>query len=329
VVLNWNNLPDTLECVASLRLSDYASLEIVVVDNASREDPTPAIEARYPKVSVLRTSRNLGYGGGNNIGVTYAIRSGADYVLLMNNDAILAPDCLSRLVAVLEGHARIAMVTPRIFFYDRPSEVYWDGGTLDWITGDMPHDSRSLPVDGDTLRSEWLNGCTLLVRVAAVRDIGLMDERYFLYYEDVDWSIRANRRGWMLAALPRAEAWHKVSRSTGGMANPAVRFYYLRNRYFCVTAYGPARGRLRWRLRYAKRLALEYAGVAHLRESRVAVAAVCISLLLSRRGPYQATGTMRALALLLDRLLLLGLKAVLVAKRLLRRVGLLDLEAPP
>jgi GT2 family glycosyltransferase len=328
VVLNWNNLPDTFECVASVRDSDYASLDIVVVDNASREDPTAAIRARHPEVGVLRTSANLGYGGGNNVGVTYAISNGADYVLLMNNDAILARDCLRRLVAALEAHPRIGMVTPRIFLYDRPSEVYWDGGTLDWITGDMPHDSRTLPVDDDMLRSEWLNGCTLLIRVAAIRDIGFMDERYFLYYEDVDWSLRAKSREWILAVLPHAEAWHKVSRSAGGMANPAVRFYYLRNRYFCVTTYGPLRGRLRWRLRYAKRLALEYVGVAHLPESRVAVTAVCVSLLLSRRGPYETTGIMRVLTLLLDRVLLVGLRAVLGAKRLLRRAGLLDREAP-
>lgn len=328
VVLNWNNLPDTLESVASVRDSDYSSLDIVVVDNASREDPTGSIKARHPEVDVLRTSANLGYGGGNNVGVTYAIRKRADYVLLMNNDAILARDCLRRLVVALEARPRIAMVTPRIFFYDRPREVYWDGGTLDWITGDMPHDSSNLPVDGDMLRSEWLNGCTLLVRVAAIRDIGLMDEGYFLYYEDVDWSLRAKSREWILAVLPQAEGWHKVSRSSGGLANPAVRFYYLRNRYFCVTAYGPLRGSRRWRIRYIKRLAAEYAGVAHLPESRVAVAAVYISLLLSRRGPYETTGVMRALALVLDRVLLVGLKVVVIAKRLLRRVGFLDRVTP-
>ena len=85
MVLNWNNLPDTLECIASLRHSDYANLEIVVVDNSSQEDPTTAIEGRYPEVGVLRTTANLGYGGGNNVGMTYAMSDGADYVLLMNN----------------------------------------------------------------------------------------------------------------------------------------------------------------------------------------------------------------------------------------------------
>ena len=192
----------------------------------------------------------------------------------------------------------------------------------------MPHDSSNLPVDGDMLRSEWLNGCMLLVRVAAIRDIGLMDEGYFLYYEDVDWSLRAKSREWILAVLPQAEGWHKVSRSSGGLANPAVRFYYLRNRYFCVTAYGPLRGSRRWRLRYIKPAG---GGVRRCRLSarQSSGRRGCVHQSLAKSsGAYETTGVMRAVALLLDRVLLVGLKVVVIAKRLLRRVGLLDRVTP-
>jgi len=149
------------------------------------------------------------------VGLRRAIDAGALYVLLLNNDAVVAPDCVRSLVAAVEADCRIGMATPRVFYYDRPTEIYWDGGGGDWETGDVPHDSRDLPVEAGIVRSEWLNGCSLLVRAATIRDIGLLDERYFLYFEDADWSVRAARRGRTNAVVLQARAWHKVHRSIG------------------------------------------------------------------------------------------------------------------
>ncbi len=134
------------------------------------------LQERYPDLRVLRNPGNFGYGGGNNVGLRRAIDAGAAYVLLLNNDAVVAPDCVRSLVAAVEADCRIGMATPRVFYYDRPTEIYWDGGVVDWESGDVPHDSRDLPVEAGIVRSEWLNGCSLLVRAATIRDIGLLDE---------------------------------------------------------------------------------------------------------------------------------------------------------
>ena len=320
VVLNWNNLPDTLECVDSLQQSDYSNLAVCVVDNDSREDPSAVLYERHPGVRVLRNARNLGYGAGNNSGLRRAIDDGAVYVLLLNNDVVVAPDTVRRLVMAAEAGDRIAMATPRVFYYDRPTEVYWDGGTIDWETGETPHDSRGLPVEGELKRSEWLDGCSLLVRVSAIQDVGLLDERYFLYFEDAEWSVRALRRGWMNVVVLQARAWHKVSRSTGGLANPAVRFYFARNRYLFMSTHCPARKRLLWKLRYAGRTFQEYRLIRHEPEGREAIVAACVSLVERRWGPYEPTGGCPRLVRLLDTLLLFLVKGASAAKHFLLRM---------
>ena len=164
IVLNWNNLPDTLDCVESLRCSDYSNLSVWVVDNDSAEDPTFDLQAKYPEVRVFRNSKNLGYAGGNNRGVRAAMDCGAAYVLLLNNDVVVAPDCIRRLVTAAQANRHIGMATPKVFHYHRPHDVYWDGGVVDWQSGDARHASSALPVEGGIVRSEWLNGCSLLVR---------------------------------------------------------------------------------------------------------------------------------------------------------------------
>ena len=321
LVLNWNNLPDTLECVDSVRRSDYSNLALRVVDNGSREDPSAVLHESYPDVGVLRNPRNLGYGGGNNSGMKRAIDEGAAYILLLNNDVVVAPDCVRQLVAAAEADSRIGMATPKVFYYDRPTEIYWDGGIVDWKSGELPHDSRRLPVEGGIVRSEWLTGCSLLVRVATIREVGLLDERYFLYFEDADWSVRAASRGWTNAVVLQARAWHKVSRSAGGGANPAVRFYHFRNRYMFVAAHGPSRGRLRWKLRYAFKMCSAYTSVRHERERRQVVLAAVVNLLRARSGPYETTGSNRRIVVGLDTLLVLGVKIAKPIKRLLQWMG--------
>lgn len=318
VVLNWNNLPDTLECVDSLQQSDYSNLTVWVVDNDSREDPSTVLHERHPGVRVLRNARNLGYGAGNNSGLKRATAEGAVYVFLLNNDVVVGPDTVRRLVTAAEADGRIAMASPQVFYYDRPTEVYWDGGTIDWETGETPHDSLSLPVEEGIKRSEWLDGCSLFVRVAAIQDVGFLDERYFLYFEDVDWSVRALRRGWTNAVVLPARAWHKVSRSTGGLASPAVRFYYARNRYLFMRTHAPKR--FLWKLRYAGRIFREYRLNRHDSESREAIVAACVSVVQGRWGPYDPTGGCTGLVRLLDTLLLSAVNGMSAVKPFLLRI---------
>jgi hypothetical protein len=319
IVLNWNNLPDTLECVESLRRSDYGNVRVWVVDNDSRQNPASVLGQDHPGVRVIRNSHNLGYGAGNNVGLRQAIREGAQYVVLVNNDVVMGHDTIRRLVAAMQANGKIAMATPRVFYYDRPEEVYWDGGTVDWETGHTPHDSRNLPADSHIVKSEWLDGCVLMVRVSAIPAIGMLDERYFLYFEDTEWSIRASRAGWINAVVFEAHAWHKVSRSTGGIANPAVRFYYLRNRYLFMSAHRRSGAPVFWKTRYLSEIAWQYVSMRHEREPRQAVLAAFLSVIRGRWGPYQTAGRERHVVLAVDRLVIGTAKGLRPLMRLMRR----------
>src|SRR5262245_37634216 len=185
-ILNWNNIADTLECIESVLQSDYCSLTTWLVDNGSDEDPTELVERKYPSVRVLRLSQNKGYGGGNNIALERALATDAAFILLLNNDVVIAPDMVRRLVDALEANPDVGMATPRVFHHDRPDTVYWDGGTVDSSRGDVFHQSAGLPTRDGLILSEWLDGSSLFVRASAVRQIGLFDNRYFLYYEDTE-----------------------------------------------------------------------------------------------------------------------------------------------
>lgn len=271
VILNWNNLADTLECVEAVRGSVYSNLTVWVVDNASREDPSPVLRERYPDVHVIRNAENLGYAGGNNVALRLALAEGAAYVLLLNNDVVIAPDMPERLVRAADEDGRIGMLSPRVFYYDDPGKVYWDGGVIDWRSGDTPHESGSLARSESLILSEWLDGCALLARADTIQDIGLLDERYFLYYEDTEWTVRAARRGWRNAVVPEAHAWHKVSRTAGVLGQPARLFYFNRNRYLFLRARGPYHRGWRGAVRCAMRAYRDYRWARGKPEARRAV----------------------------------------------------------
>src|SRR5262249_36706412 len=216
----------------------------------------------------------------------YALKDGAAFILLLNNDVVVAPDMVRRLVDALEANPDVGMATPCVFFYDRRGEVYWDGGTIDWSRGDVFHESRGLPTRGGLILSEWLDGSSLFVRASVVRQIGLFDDRYFLYYEDTEWSTRARLAGWALAVVPEASCWHKVSRSTGGEKNPRVSDYYARNRYLYCSSNELPLGRRLGLIRYAWRAFRDYQRCRHDPEHRRAVLEACVDVVCARWGPY-------------------------------------------
>ena len=297
-ILNWNNIEDTLECLESVLQSDYSALTVWLVDNGSDQDPTELVERQYPSVRVLRLGENNGYGGGNNVALQRALAENATFVLLLNNDVVVAPDMVRRLVDALEANSDIGMATPRVFFYDRRHEVYWDGGTIDSSGGDVVHDSRGLPTRDGLILSEWLDGTSLFVRGSVARQVGLFDHRYFLYYEDAEWSTRARRAGWVIAVVPKASCWHKVSRSTGGITNPRVSYYFTRNRYLYLASTKLPFGRRLLLIRYSRRAFRDYQRWRGDSEHRRAVLEACFDLVRGRWGCYVPPRKQRLLATL-------------------------------
>jgi GT2 family glycosyltransferase len=219
-------------------------------------------------------------------------------------------------VAAAEADRRIAMNTPQVLHYDHPTDVYWEGGVIYWATGELRHDARGLVVADGLVESEWLDGTVMLVRLAAVRQIGLLDERYFLYFEDADWSVRAARQGWSTVVVRDAHAWHKVSRSTGGYANPAVRFYYLRNRYLFMKTHHPSRWGFGWRMHHLSRMGRHYLWARNRPPERRLVLAALVDLFADRWGPYDGSMTDRTSVIVLDALLLPLRKSVDLTERL-------------
>ena len=211
-ILNWNQKDLTCECLESLAQLDYPNYEIVVVDNGSRDGEAMAIQARFPSAIVLRNETNLGFAEGNNVAIRYALEQGADYVLLLNNDTVVDAQMLKRLVEGAESDDRIAIVGPRICYFDEPQTIWSTGGIL------QPH---RMPVmlglneidegQHDALREvDWVTGCALLIKSSVVRRIGLIDDRYFIYFEENDWCSRAKRAGFKILYVPEARMWHKI-----------------------------------------------------------------------------------------------------------------------
>jgi GT2 family glycosyltransferase len=211
VVLNWNGWRDTLDCLAALKESSYPHLNVMVVDNGSTDDSVARITAARPELTMLKTGINLGFAGGNNAGLRCALENGADYVWLLNNDTRPAPDALSAMVdkAMTAGH--IGAVGSVCYYADRPETVQiWAGGRVNLWIGYSPNTDRP----HEDAWFHWLNGTSLLLSRAALEDVGLLDQRFFLYWEDVEIGLRLRKRGWRLAAAPESKVLHKVSAST-------------------------------------------------------------------------------------------------------------------
>jgi GT2 family glycosyltransferase len=239
VIVVWNGIEDTLECLKSLGNDRYPNKEILVVDNGSSDGSAERIrEEGYP-VSVISSSLNLGFTGGNNLGLAEAQRRGAKYSFLLNNDTILEPDALSLLVDAAESSADAALLSPAVHYYDAPEEVWFCGASLCLARGEALHESRAADRDRAFFEkdgvgpphiypSAWVSGCAMLVRMAAVKQVGGFDDRFFLTWEDVDWCVRMKSSFWGVGVVPAARIYHKCGRS-GARLNGIHRYYAVRN----------------------------------------------------------------------------------------------------
>ncbi len=212
VVLNWNGRDMTAECLRSLLAMDAKDLEILVIDNGSRDGSVEYLRSTFPQGQVVANGRNLGFAAACNIGMERGLEEGAEFVLLVNNDTLVAPGMLKELLLAAESEPRAAIVSPKIFYFDHPARLWWGGGRYSLWRGLPSHIGRRSDDRGqhDKPRSvDWATGCVMLLRCAALRDFGFFDERIFGNGEDLDLSLRARKRGWRILYAPRAEVWHK------------------------------------------------------------------------------------------------------------------------
>lgn len=226
VILNWRHPQETLTCLRSLAASDYPAWEALVVDNASGDESVPCIRAGFPQALILETERNLGFAGGCNVGLRYALAAGFPYIFLLNNDVEVEPTALNTLVAAAEAHPRAGILSPLILYADG-SRVWFAGAyRRRFLPGiSMPAYRRRKRISPHPRPTDYATGCAMLLRREMLQGVGLLDESYFMYWEDWDLSERARRAGWQVLLIPTAVVRHHVSASTGEDA-PA-KWYYL------------------------------------------------------------------------------------------------------
>lgn len=257
ITLNWKQAGVTLECVAALlAMQTRAALDILVIDNGSdnptaepissvhgqmapeSEPPptTPASDVAYlrqelpPTVELLALPLNLGFGQGNNVGLRQAIARGYEYALLINNDAFVAKDMLDQLLAGADQS--VALVSPKIYYESQPDILWFAGGRQHPQTLDLIETGRGLPDGPEWSASrdvDYLLGTCLLVNLSAAATVGLFDERFFMYFEDLDWSIRLRQAGYRLRLSAGAHLYHRVAASSGGLDSPPRRYHLARS----------------------------------------------------------------------------------------------------
>jgi GT2 family glycosyltransferase len=241
VVLNWNGLKDTMDCLGSLNQLDYENYEVVVVDNGSVDESVPVIRERFPGVTVIENGENLGYTGGNNVGLCHSMAQGADYTLLLNNDTLVHPAFLRLLVDAVKAEPTVGIAGPTIYYHERPDVIWSAGGAIDWRRGNTrmvglgERDEGQLGQMPRTV--DFVTGCALLVKRTVMERVGLLDERFFAYYEEAEWCVRARRAGFKVIHVPRAKVWHKIPLDARD-SSPLVHYYMTRNRLLFLKATG-------------------------------------------------------------------------------------------
>jgi GT2 family glycosyltransferase len=219
ILVTWNGKEVTLDCLASLRNIDYRNTIVVLVDNASSDGTAEAVRERFPQTVILENDTNLRFAGGNNVGIRYALDAGAQHILLLNNDTIVDRDFLSRMVERVTANPSTGVVVPKIYYHDAPTRIWFAGGEISFWTGTMRHRGIREIDRGQYERActtDYATGCCMLVPAEVVRKVGMLDDSYFIYTEDADWSLRIRRSGYMIRYEPGAKVWHRLSVSAGG-----------------------------------------------------------------------------------------------------------------
>ena len=230
ITINYNQTQVTCELLQSLKALTYPNYEVIVVDNASTENPEQIIKQQFPNVQVIVSTTNLGFSGGNNLGMTHAK---GDYFFLVNNDTELTPNCIEQLLAMYQKIPNLGIVCPKIRYFEAAQPIQYVGYTkLNPITARNHTIGQYEPDNGQyqqATQTPYAHGAAMMVSRQAVEKVGMMPEDFFLYYEELDWSEQMKRAGYKIYVEPQATIFHKESVSTG-KDSPLKTYYLTRNR---------------------------------------------------------------------------------------------------
>jgi GT2 family glycosyltransferase len=241
--LNWNSYEITRDCILSLQNQVYTAFEIIIVDNGSVDGSIDQLRQEFPQVKIIRNEANRGFTGGNNIGIRDALRRHNDYLLLLNNDTVVAPNFISELITIADGDCLIGIASPKILFFDQPDHLNYAGGYYrPWKVFPKLFGYRELDNGTyDSVREVSFNsGCALLIRSDVIRKTGLLDEIFFHGFEDVDLTYRVLQAGYKAYYVPKAIVWHKESYTARTKTRRGFKEFYLgRNCILCARKHLP------------------------------------------------------------------------------------------
>ncbi len=248
IILNWNGWRDTLECLQSVQQINYPNFRVLVVDNGSSDESVAQIRRAFPDVDLLETGENLGYAGGNNAGIVHAMKEPIEFILLLNNDTIVDPEILTAFVSAASVNPAAGIFGAKSYYYSKPETIWALGGKWDRSVTEIrfickdeedPAVSYVQPFEVD-----YVIGCALFCRVAMIQHIGMMEEAFFLNFEEMDWCYRARAAGYLSYSVPGAKMWHKVSVSFGGAESPLWKYFMTRNELLWASKHLPLRERV-------------------------------------------------------------------------------------
>ncbi len=243
ILVNYNGEKDTIECLESLSHVAYKNFFTIVVDNASSEHSVEVLRKCQGKYSfeLYESENNMGFSAGNNIGIRTALAKGAEFVILLNNDTIVEPDFLTKLIRVFQADERCGLSTGTIYYESNRRKIWYAGGIFNsgnfkTVMRGYGKEDYSFPSAPECI--SFASGCCMCIKAEAVQSIGYLDETFFMYEEDTEFCFRLLANGWKIYYEPRAVIYHKVSASTGcsEKASPLTQYYMVRNRYKFIRA---------------------------------------------------------------------------------------------
>ena len=230
VTINYNNISVTLDLLLSIRECTYKNLDVIVVDNGSDLDPVEMIKKTFPEVIAIRSAKNLGFSGGNNLGIKYAK---GEFIFFVNNDTLFAENVLVELIKPFYEDDKIGIISPKVIYYETPNIIQYAGATQinsltgrNKIIGQGENDNNDLFKSGFTY---FAHGAAMIIRRSLVERVGVFPEIFFLYYEELDYSYRTRKAGFKIYFNSDAVIYHRVSYSVGE-DSPLKIYYMTRNR---------------------------------------------------------------------------------------------------
>jgi len=247
IILTWNGVRHISDCLESVQKSTYPNYEIIVVDNGSKDGTLELIRNNFPNVKLISNSKNLGFAGGNNIGIKQAT---GDIIFLLNDDTKIHPNVIGVLVKELTGSSKIGIVGPKIYFMSdaagskkEPNKIWFAGGMIDWVRGEGYHLGRNL-TDNELVNDikkevDFITGCALMIKREVIEKIGVLDERFFAFYEDADWCQKAKKAGYQVIYIPFGGIWHIKSATASAvyMNDIEGRYIQMLGRYLKFTIF--------------------------------------------------------------------------------------------